>query len=101
MKLFECTQCGATEFTRLDARTLRCAFCASRFLQERPAARLTIRKGANVVIGPKAQVEVRGGMEIEPGARVDIQGHVVLVNGEEIADLRLRFLPPEADPVER
>ena len=101
LQVYECTQCGATDFEAVSARTVRCAFCGSLFERSDAAPKLTIRKGANVVFGPNARVEVRGGVEIEPGARVDIQGHVVLVNGEKIPDLQLRFLPPEPAPVEK
>jgi hypothetical protein len=97
LQVYECTQCGATDFEALAAARVRCAYCGSLFERIEAAPKLTIRKGANVVFGPHAQVEVRGGVEIEPGARVDIQGRVVLVGGEKVPGLQLRYLPPEAD----
>lgn len=92
--LYECTQCGATDFRADSGRIVRCAYCHSLFERIETAPRVTIRKGAHVVFGRNAQVEVRGGMEIEPGADVDFQGRVVFVNGEKVAGLQLRYLPP-------
>lgn len=37
-----------------------------------------IGKGANVVIGKKGNVEIKGNLEIQEGANVDVQGQVVI-----------------------
>ncbi|MBW2462342.1 MAG: hypothetical protein JRH11_11905 [Deltaproteobacteria bacterium] len=43
------------------------------------ASRAGGAKGANVVFGPNANVTIRGGMEIEEGANVRIEGDLEFV----------------------
>jgi hypothetical protein len=53
-----------------------------------------IRKGANVVIGSKAKVVIKGGVDVHEGARVKVDGEVTLLeraSEEEIEAARLRL----------
>ena len=55
---------------------------------------VVIRKGANVIIGKKAEVTIKGGVEIHEGARVKIDGEVTLLERapeEAINAARLRL----------
>jgi uncharacterized Zn finger protein len=105
IKPYECTQCGSTDFEDVSAGRVRCAHCGSLFrvLGDEPG--LVIRKGANVTFGANAQVEIRGDVEIEPGANVDIEGDVTVVNGRGKRKRRFRLelisgenTPASADP---
>jgi uncharacterized Zn finger protein len=78
--IFECTQCGSTEYLKVGGKRIRCAHCGSLFQVLTDEPTLEISKGANVVIGKTANVEVRGDLEIESGAKVDIQGKVTLLS---------------------
>ena len=82
---YECTQCGGTDLKREGENQMRCQHCGSLFAIAAPnEARVVIRKGANVVFGKNANVEIRGGLEIEDGARVEINGKLTLIQkGDE------------------
>jgi hypothetical protein len=82
--LFECTQCGSTEYEQVGPKRICCVHCGSLFQVLTDDPTLEISKGANVVIGKTANVEVRGDLEIESGAKVEIEGKVtVLKNGKQ------------------
>lgn len=54
---------------------------------------MIIQKGANVVFGPGAKVNVRGGMEIQDGANVRIDGELEF----ELEVVELGSSPPSSD----
>jgi hypothetical protein len=78
IKPYECTQCGSTDFEDLDSTRVRCTHCGSLFRLTAGGPTVSIRKGAKVTFGRDAKVEIRGGMEIQDGADVDIQGDVTV-----------------------
>lgn len=82
---YECTQCGGTDLKRIGENQMRCAYCGSVFAVAAPdEPRVVIRKGANVTFGKNANVEIRGGLEIEDGAHVEINGKLTLIQkGDE------------------
>lgn len=77
----QCSQCGASNFARRTDGFIECAYCHSVYkLQSDPKeATLVIAKGANVVIGKSANVTVRGGIEIEAGANVLVDGKIEII----------------------
>lgn len=84
IKPYECTQCGSTEFEEVSAKRVRCSHCGSLFRVLTNEPTLVINKGAKVVFGKNANVEVRGDIEIQEGAKVDVKGKVtVLKNGKQ------------------
>ncbi len=91
-KLFECTQCGSTDFDDAGSRKVRCSHCHSLYQVITDEPKLTILKGANVVFGKNANVEIHGDVEIQDGAEVDIQGRILLVKGEQKRIFRLELL---------
>ena len=86
---YQCTQCGSTDLKETDKNLLRCSYCGSLFKVVTPEPELMIRKGANVVFGKNAHVEIRGEVEIEDGAHVDVQGKVTLVDKNAQQELKL------------
>jgi uncharacterized Zn finger protein len=93
IKPYECTQCGSTDFDEAGPKRVRCTHCGSLFqlLTDEPS--LVIRKGANVVFGKSAKVEIRGDVEIQPGAHVDVQGDVTMVKGKKKQRFVLKLIP--------
>jgi DNA-directed RNA polymerase subunit RPC12/RpoP len=91
IKLYECSQCGSTDFEDAGPQRARCSHCGSLFKVLTDEPKLTILKGANVVFGKNANVEIHGDVEIQDGADVDIQGKILLVKGSQkrIFDLKL------------
>ncbi len=83
IKLYECTQCGSTDFTESGFHQVKCSHCGSLYKVLTDEPKLTILKGANVVFGKNANVEVHGDVEIQDGADVNIQGKIVLVKGKQ------------------
>ncbi len=92
IKIYECTQCGSTDFEELSGRRVRCVHCGSLFQLMTSEPRVVINKGANVVFGKKSNVEIRGDLEIQTGAHVDIQGTVTVVRGNEKQKFGLKLL---------
>ena len=92
LKPYKCTQCGSTDFEDSHNKQVRCVYCSSLFrvIQNEPT--LHINKGANVVFGKTANVEVRGDIEIEHGANVDIQGKVTVKKGTKQQEFRLKLI---------
>jgi DNA-directed RNA polymerase subunit RPC12/RpoP len=91
IKPYECTQCGSTAFEDASSRQVRCSHCGSLFKVLTDEPKLTILKGANVVFGKNANVEIHGDVEIQDGADVDIQGKILIVKGKQkrVFDLKL------------
>ena len=94
IKSYECTQCGSTDFDDVVKKRVRCAHCGSLFEVLTGEPTLIINKGANVIFGRNANVEVRGDVEIESGAKVDIQGKVTLVKGGKKQEFKLKLIQP-------
>ena len=89
IKPYECTQCGSTDFNDAGTKRVRCAHCGSLFEVLTGEPTLTINKGANVIFGRNANVEVRGDVEIQSGANVDIQGKITLVKGNKKQEFQI------------
>ncbi|MBS2028460.1 MAG: hypothetical protein JST54_11190 [Deltaproteobacteria bacterium] len=84
LEKLKCTQCGATAFDELPDNRLRCQYCQTLYVRRNEAApssgaHVIIGKGAKVVFGASAKVVIRGGLEIEDGADVQINGSLELV----------------------
>lgn len=95
---FECSQCGSTAFIEVSARRVKCAHCGSLFEMLTQEPRLVIGKGANVIFGRTANVEVRGDIEVQDGAHVEIQGKVTVLRGNKQQEFRLKLIKKnEAD----
>ena len=92
VKPYECSQCGSTSFDDAGFRQVRCSHCGSLFKVLTDDPTLTINKGARVIFGKNAQVEIRGDMEVQDGANVDIQGKVVLVKGKQKRIFQLKLI---------
>lgn len=89
---FECSQCGSTEFKDIGARRVCCAYCGSLFQVITKEPVLVINKGAHVVFGKGANVEVRGDIDVQSGANVEIQGKVTVLNGHKKQEFRLKLI---------
>lgn len=97
LKTFECTQCGSTDFDDIENHRVRCSYCGSRFEVFHDEPRLRINKGAHVIFGDHANVEIRGDMEIESGANVDIRGKVTLLKGKGKKEFTLDLIEGKKD----
>ncbi len=89
---FECSQCGSTEFVELKPRQVKCAHCGSLFQVVTREPTVVINKGANVVFGRNANVEIRGDLEVQDGAKVEILGKVTVLEGNQQKEFRLKLL---------
>jgi len=89
---FECAQCGSTEFIEVGARRVDCAYCKSQYQLITKEPVLVINKGANVIFGKNADVEIRGDIEVQSGANVDIQGKVTVHDGNKKQDFQLTLI---------
>jgi uncharacterized Zn finger protein len=89
---FECSQCGSTEFEEVKTRQVRCAHCGSLFQVVTSEPLLVINKGANVIFGKNANVEIHGDIEVENGANVEILGKVTVLKGNQKKDFRLKLI---------
>jgi len=98
IKPYECTQCGSTDFNDAGTRRMRCAHCGSLFEVLTGEPTLTINKGANVTFGKNANVEIRGDIEIQSGANVDVQGKVVMVKGNKKQEFKLKLVQAGGEP---
>ena len=92
INLYECTQCGSTDFDDAGIRRVRCTHCGSLFEVITGEPKLTINKGANVIFGRNANVEIRGDVEIQSGAKVDIEGKVIVVKGNKKQEFKLKLI---------
>ncbi|MBN2676558.1 MAG: hypothetical protein JXR32_00675 [Anaerolineaceae bacterium] len=94
IKPYECSQCGSTDFEDAGMRQVRCSHCGSLFQELKDEPKVTILKGANVVFGKSANVEIHGDVEIQDGADVDIQGKIVIVKGQQKRFFDLELIKP-------
>ncbi len=77
-EIFECEQCGSTSFEELNTNQIKCSYCGTIYKKHSGEPAVVIGKGANVVVGKKGNVEIKGGLEIQSGANFDVQGQVVV-----------------------
>jgi DNA-directed RNA polymerase subunit RPC12/RpoP len=92
IEAYECTQCGSTEFDEIGNYRVRCSFCGSQFEILHQEPHIKIKKGAHVTFGEHANVEIRGDMEIDSGADVDIRGKVTFLKGKEKQGFALKLI---------
>ena len=92
IKPYECTQCGSTSFKDISPKRVRCSHCGSLFQLITNEPTLVIKKGANVTFGKNAQVEIRGDIEINDGAKVDIQGKIDVLKGGQKQEFKLKLI---------
>jgi hypothetical protein len=92
IKPYECTQCGSTDFEDAGAKRVRCTHCGSLFQLLTGDPALVINKGAKVVFGRHANVEIRGDIDVQSGANVDIQGKVTVLKGKQKQIFSLKLL---------
>ena len=93
-KAFNCSQCGASELKQTSGGKLRCTYCGSIYKIASRGPSVIIKKGANVVFGKNAKVIIAGGMEIEDGANVKVEGEITLLKRapeKDIAAAKLRL----------
>ena len=90
--LYECTQCGSTDYQQAGPKRVRCAHCGSLYeiLSDEP--NVVINQGADVVFGKNADVEIRGDLEIEDGAKVNIEGKVTVLKSGEKREFKLQLI---------
>jgi len=75
MEAHKCGQCGSTVLEWINDQEVVCEYCKTRYRKVPKAApKVVIASGANVVFGPNAKVKIRGGMDIEKGANVRVEG---------------------------
>jgi ribosomal protein L37AE/L43A len=92
IKSYECTQCGSTEFEDVSTKRVRCSHCGSLFQVLSNEPTLVINKGANVVFGKSANVEIRGDIEVQDGAKVDVEGKVTVLRGGKPQQFNLKLI---------
>jgi DNA-directed RNA polymerase subunit RPC12/RpoP len=90
IKPYECTQCGATDFLDVEAGRVRCASCGSLFEVLTREPRVVINKGAHVVFGKNANVEIRGDMQVQDGAEVNVEGKVTVLSDGKQREFKLK-----------
>ena len=93
---YECTQCGSTDFSDLGSRRVQCTHCGSLFQVLTGEPQVTINKGARVVFGKNSDVEVRGDIEVQDGANVEILGKVSVVKGNKKQQFKLKLIQANA-----
>jgi hypothetical protein len=98
IKPYECTQCGSTDFEEVSAKRVRCAYCQSMFQLPANEPGLVIDRGAKVVFGRNADVEIRGGIEVQSGAMVDVQGKVTVLKGNKKQEFNLKLIRDHEKP---
>jgi DNA-directed RNA polymerase subunit RPC12/RpoP len=92
IKPYVCTQCGSTDFEEAGAKRVRCTHCGSLFRLLTGEPSLVINKGAKVVFGRNANVEIRGDIDVQSGADVDIQGKVTVLKGKKQQEFKLELI---------
>ena len=94
LKHFKCSECGAHEMRPEDDRRMRCAFCGARFERPAPAVeqgpKVIIRGNAKVHIGKSAHVEIRGGLAVQDGATLEIEGDLKLLEPGDAEKIKAR-----------
>jgi hypothetical protein len=77
MLAHRCGHCGGGDLEWKTETEVVCRHCAARYRKvPRARPRVVIAKGAHVVFGKNAKVTVRGGMEIQKGANVVVEGEL-------------------------
>jgi hypothetical protein len=92
IKPYECTQCGSTDFEDAGVKRVRCVHCGSLFQLLTGEPTLVINKGANVTFGKNSNVEIRGDIDVQSGANVDIKGKVTVLKGNKKQEFRLKLI---------
>ena len=92
IKPYECTQCGSTNFEDVGVKRVRCIYCGSLFQLLTREPTLVINKGANVIFGANSIVETHGDIDVQDGAKVEIQGKVTMLRGNKKQVFRLKLL---------
>ena len=92
IKPYECTQCGSTDFEEAGVKRVRCTHCGSLFRLMTNEPSVVINKGAKVVFGRHANVEIRGDLDVQGGANVDIQGKVTVLKGKKQQEFKLELI---------
>ena len=95
---FVCSQCGGTDLELVGEGKMRCPFCSSLYSYAARGPTVVIRKSADVVLGPKAKVIIRGGLEVEEAARLQVDGEITLLERapeEAITAARLKLQKPD------
>ena len=92
IKTYECTQCGSTDFEDVSAKRVRCAHCGSLFQLLTGDPSVVINRGAKVVFGKNANVEIRGDIDVQSGADVEIQGNVTVLKGKKKQKFSLQLI---------
>jgi uncharacterized Zn finger protein len=95
---YECTQCGSTDFDQAGVRRVRCAHCGSLYEVLTDEPKLTILPGADVTFEKTADVEIHGDVEVQAGAKVDVQGKITIVKGNQKRSFQLRLIPQDDQP---
>lgn len=90
IKPYECTQCGSIDFEDLGAGRVRCNHCETTYEVLTKEPKLVINKGANVVFGEHANVEIRGDIRVESGANVDVKGRVTVMSDGKPVQFQLK-----------
>ncbi len=90
IKPYECSQCGSTDFEDVELKRVRCTSCGSLFELLTKEPKVIINKGANVVFGKNANVEVRGDIEVASGANVDVLGKVTVLSDGKQGQFKLK-----------
>ena len=77
-EIIACKQCGSPSFIDVSNNQIECDHCGTKYKKTSDDTAVIIGKGANIVIGRTANVEIKGDLEIQEGANLDIQGQVVI-----------------------
>lgn len=77
MRAHRCGHCGGMDLEWTSAEDVTCRHCKTRYRKVPKAEpRVVVHRGANVTFGPNAKVKIRGGLEIEEGANVRVEGEL-------------------------
>lgn len=82
LEIITCQQCGSSSFEDAGPYQIECAHCGTKYKKTSEDPAVIISKGANIIIRETAKVEIKGDLEIQAGANLDIQGQVV-INDED------------------
>jgi len=73
---------------------MRCPFCGSLYSYAVRGPSVIIRKSGTVVMGRNAKVIVKGGLEVEEGAELQVEGELTLLERapeDAVASARFRL----------
>jgi hypothetical protein len=75
-----CSECGSPTLVEISPGQLQCHYCSAVFRAPRlEGASVRIAKGANVIFGKNAHVIIKGGLQIDDGAQVAIEGELTIL----------------------